>query len=684
MKNLIILSLMIIFLRNLYSLSTEPISQQRDFDLDSFHEAGNMLLRVTNYGNLGNRVDQNGFTLIWPKPVMYNETNVSGTNYLYANSLWFGAKKYRRNELGEKLYWLPDANNENDVIPSSHSDWSPDLQVVVDTLTTVGFDGDSDLFEFLPAYNPYEWSLGDQYDYYNNYDEVVFSRIGFQNYDDDNDGAIDEDNLGSPFDFNSAHFCFTKPYDDDGDGITDEDVSTPGVESSLAYFYDYSPFPNGYDGERDWGLSQGSNKHYPLNVAVKQETFTYPTQYYADMMFVKYILYNTSELDTLYDCAIAQYVDADIGPVDWSAPSVANDDKSSFVNGDGYNFAYAFDADGDQGLSTGLMGFKMFIPQNEVLESSCWYWNVGQGPDDSDPLDVFSSWPTANEKYWLMTGINPQEYYYTNLMLENQQSPGDTRFLYSVYGDQNGFDDPSDFSINIPPNSDFTFYSVIFFAHTISDLKDISILATEFYESDFDESLMEDLPSFPVLHHVKVVETSAELDWYCFTTADQQFVYIKEDEAPASEWQEISVATDISHYEFTELNETIEYDFKIGVYYGDVYLESSTITAGSDLAANEEDIINPIGNKLQVFPNPFNPSTTIEFNLPESSKTEVSIYNLKGQKIKKLLDETLSAGNHQIYWNGKNEKKKTVSSGVYFIRLETGNKTETKKILLMK
>ena len=638
------------------------------FDETLQKDAGNFTINITNYG-----VKKD---FVYPK-LNDNEQNLACCNYVRFNAMWCGAKKYRRNELGEKLYWLPGPINENDVIPASHPSWSPDLQVVVDTLTSIGFDGDAELYELLPAYNPLEANEVDiPFAEFNLLDRVLKTSFGLRNYDEDNDGLIDEDDLGSPFDLGNDNFCFTIPFDDDFDGLFDEDISTPGIESTISYCYDYSPFSNGYDGDRDWGSGKENNTHIPLQIAIKQQSFAYPTIPFSDIFFLTHTIYNASSIDTLFDFCYGHFVNLDIQS--FQNP-VYSPTELGYYEDENCCFLFAKKEVEEQEK---WIGWKI-LGRND-LNFSAWNWNSGHGPDDSAPLDVNPSGSTANEKYWLMTGRNPQESSFTNLMLEDQESQGDTRFLYSIYGDQNGFDEPSDFSINIPPNSEISFYSVIFFASHIDDLKEISILATDFYESDFDESLMEGLPSFPVLHHVEVVETSVDLDWYCFTTPDQQFVYIKEDDSPASTWQEIETDTNINHYDFSDLNETIEYDFKIGVYYGDIYLESNTITAGSDVVANEEDIINSIGNKLQVFPNPFNPSTTIEFNLPEISKTKISIYNIKGQKIKELINEALSAGNHQVYWNGKDEKNKIVSSGIYFVRLESADKTEIKKIMLMK
>ena len=84
------------------------------------------------------------------------------------------------------------------------------------------------------------------------------------------------------------------------------------------------------------------------------------------------------------------------------------------------------------------------------------------------------------------------------------------------------------------------------------------------------------------------------------------------------------------------------------------------------------------------FPNPFNPNTFIRFNLPEAINTTLSIYNMKGQKVCTLADDELEKGNYQYIWDGTNSQKKAVASGIYFIRLQKGNKIDVRRALLLK
>ncbi len=101
---------------------------------------------------------------------------------------------------------------------------------------------------------------------------------------------------------------------------------------------------------------------------------------------------------------------------------------------------------------------------------------------------------------------------------------------------------------------------------------------------------------------------------------------------------------------------------------------------------NEDEMISPGSFSLnQNYPNPFNPETTIRFTTENTEKnTELVIYNLKGQKVKTLVNKLLPAGEHSVVWDGKDDINKQVSSGIYFYKLKLDNYEKTKKMLLMK
>ncbi|HPB42922.1 MAG TPA: FlgD immunoglobulin-like domain containing protein, partial [Candidatus Syntrophosphaera sp.] len=82
--------------------------------------------------------------------------------------------------------------------------------------------------------------------------------------------------------------------------------------------------------------------------------------------------------------------------------------------------------------------------------------------------------------------------------------------------------------------------------------------------------------------------------------------------------------------------------------------------------------------------NPFNPETTIGFDLPKSGHANLSVYNVKGQLVKTITDGNLEFGKHSFVWNGTDNDGRNVSSGIYFYRLTANGNVETKKMMLMK
>ncbi|SVD63787.1 uncharacterized protein METZ01_LOCUS416641, partial [marine metagenome] len=125
-----------------------------------------------------------------------------------------------------------------------------------------------------------------------------------------------------------------------------------------------------------------------------------------------------------------------------------------------------------------------------------------------------------------------------------------------------------------------------------------------------------------------------------------------------------------------------DYDVRVNmVYY--YMLEAETTS----------DTFGPITIKVsppddftldQNFPNPFNPSTTIRYEIPKQTKVILKVYNLLGQEVKTLVNATQQAGFHTIIWTGLNGAGNAVSSGLYFYRLETGEFSRAKKMLLLK
>ena len=84
------------------------------------------------------------------------------------------------------------------------------------------------------------------------------------------------------------------------------------------------------------------------------------------------------------------------------------------------------------------------------------------------------------------------------------------------------------------------------------------------------------------------------------------------------------------------------------------------------------------------YPNPFNPSTTLRFDLPEVSNINLTIYNMLGQKIRTFDIKSSPAGHHSLKWNATNDYGNPVGAGVYFYKLQTKDFVKTRKMVLLK
>ncbi|MBD3225176.1 MAG: T9SS type A sorting domain-containing protein [Caldithrix sp.] len=119
--------------------------------------------------------------------------------------------------------------------------------------------------------------------------------------------------------------------------------------------------------------------------------------------------------------------------------------------------------------------------------------------------------------------------------------------------------------------------------------------------------------------------------------------------------------------------------------------QASTVRGGTPGAINS--VATPVQQKesrqryrynlYPNYPNPFNPSTTIRFELLKGGPTKLIIYNLLGQKVKVLADGYYNSGRHTIQWNGKDRTGRPLPSGVYFLHLQSADYTETHKMVLV-
>ena len=100
----------------------------------------------------------------------------------------------------------------------------------------------------------------------------------------------------------------------------------------------------------------------------------------------------------------------------------------------------------------------------------------------------------------------------------------------------------------------------------------------------------------------------------------------------------------------------------------------------TDREVQQQSSIVPTTHLLSsAYPNPFNSTVTIQFELPELAQVKLEIFNVLGQKVATLANETMNAGSHVYHWSAE-----SAASGVYIYRIEAGKNVEVKKMLLLR
>ena len=181
-----------------------------------------------------------------------------------------------------------------------------------------------------------------------------------------------------------------------------------------------------------------------------------------------------------------------------------------------------------------------------------------------------------------------------------------------------------------------------------------------------------------------VEENDVRLDWITATETNNFGFDIERTKYPDNEWRAIAflrgngTTTNPVHYEYYDQNlqpEIYEYRLK-QIDLDGSFEHSASVTAVIGIPKTF--------SLQQNFPNPFNPSTTINYDLQENTRVVLKIYNLIGHEIRTLVHEQQSAGFKSVVWDGKDNHGQIVTTGIYVYQLQASDKRDKKKMLFLK
>ena len=112
--------------------------------------------------------------------------------------------------------------------------------------------------------------------------------------------------------------------------------------------------------------------------------------------------------------------------------------------------------------------------------------------------------------------------------------------------------------------------------------------------------------------------------------------------------------------------------------------EILTFFGAAGLEPTGADTAPAIVLNARSYPNPFNPSTTIEYSLPRDGRLSIRIYNVRGELVRTLVEQAAKAGAGSVTWRGDDDRGRQVASGVYFCQVRSGGEEILKKMTLVR
>ena len=147
----------------------------------------------------------------------------------------------------------------------------------------------------------------------------------------------------------------------------------------------------------------------------------------------------------------------------------------------------------------------------------------------------------------------------------------------------------------------------------------------------------------------------------------------------------INLENDFWKYQIKNKQNNEWVDVKTKIIDGKI--TSEVFSGGIYSVFYNSEAVNPIPEKFELvnlYPNPFNPILTIQYNLDFEQDVSINIYNILGQKVNTLLNQKMPAGYHSINWNGKSNNGTLLGSGIYFVQVSTDTQSYVRKVSFIK
>ncbi len=471
---------------------------------------------------------------------------------------------------------------------------------------------------------------------------------------------------------------------DDFDARDEEDKSKDTNYASVSSYGNYA-----YNGKRGWGCSSGDSTDVVFarkNTLIKTEVDLDPLNLYSEGYGTNYVsdnyLLGYTQITATTREGNEAYIYNNIMETSYTGSSTVEFDRLNTSQPDGQIRFYNNLVRQTGGISTG----KVFTSDN----TSPYIYN-----------NTFVNYS------WLINAIGSSAAIFTNNIIDIQNSYGGNSGGYIT----SFFNNLATIPIIDYPSYYYTENHLVanpLFADTLSDDYSLSPLSP----CRDAGAYRPDLPDFDIRYHKRIATANGsnpevvDIGAYEFGSAYiggiRGNVYDASTNEPL-DCVKIEIMDKLP--EFSDSLGNYTYHCGAGTYsvkasrwdYQDVIISDVMIMESLELnldipmlpigVSNQDEEVIPASESafgLRNYPNPFNPETKISFILPKKAYGHLSVYNLKGQKVASLYQGLLNSGYHNYVWDGKNSQSASVSSGIYFVKLEVEGKSQTHKIVLMK